>query len=74
MNSCDDTYRDLRLRLLQVGKDAAEWIATYFLPHPDVTVSDPKHFRELLGTWSVDPCDGRRGANATSATTKGHGQ
>jgi hypothetical protein len=56
---CDEKYHDLRLRLLEVGKDAAEWILTYLLPHPEVTVSSPGHFRELLRTWSADPCTQR---------------
>jgi len=54
---CDDKYRPLREELLEVGSNAAAWIQTYFLPLPDVTVSSPDHFRELLDSWSIDPCD-----------------
>ena len=54
---CDDEFRPLREELLQVGKNASRWIQTYLLPLPDVTVSSPEHFRELLQTWPVDPCD-----------------
>jgi len=54
---CDDTFRELRAQLLETGRNASAWILTYFLDLPDVTASSPEHFKELLQTWSVDPCD-----------------
>jgi hypothetical protein len=54
---CEDKFAELRRQLLEVGTVAAEWILAYFVPHPDVTVSSPEHFEELLRSWSVDPCD-----------------
>jgi hypothetical protein len=54
---CEDKYAVLRRQLLEVGTAAAEWILTYFVPHPDVTVSSPEHFEELLRSWSIDPCE-----------------
>jgi hypothetical protein len=54
---CDDVYADLRADLLEMGGIAAEWIKTYFIPLPDVKVSSPEHFIEMLNTWTTDPCD-----------------
>jgi hypothetical protein len=53
---CERKYKYLRHRLIEDGRIAAEWIVRYFLPHPDVTVSSPDHFRETLQSWSIDPC------------------
>jgi hypothetical protein len=57
---CEDKFADLRRQLLEVGTTAAEWILKYFVPHPDVTVSSPDHFEELLLSWSIDPCESSR--------------
>jgi hypothetical protein len=57
---CDRKYKYLRHQLVEIGKDAAEWIVKYFIEHPDVTVSSPDHFKELLETWSSDPCNKSR--------------
>ena len=54
---CDEEYSHLRARLVENGKVAATWIRNYFLPLPDVTVSSPTYFEELLQSWSIDPCD-----------------
>lgn len=56
LDICQPQYAELRNRLVQIGMDAAEWILTYFVPHPDVTVSNLVHFRDKLKTWSNDPC------------------
>lgn len=56
INICDGEFQQIRTELLENGRNAAAWIVTYFLGHPDVTVSSPAHFKELLQTWSVDPC------------------
>ena len=59
MNICDEKYKPLRDELIRNGSAASKWIRTYFLGHPDVTVSSPAYFRELLLTWLEDPCDTR---------------
>jgi hypothetical protein len=53
---CDDKLISLRMELVKNGMAAAEWILTYFRVHPDVTVSWPEDFQNILSTWSVDPC------------------
>jgi hypothetical protein len=53
---CDCMYAALREDILEVGKAASEWITTYFIDHPDVTISSKERFREVLGTWDTDPC------------------
>lgn len=60
---CDSLYNDLRSELLEIGRNASEWIETYFLKSPDVTVSSPDHFRTLLRSWSVDPCTKKSPSN-----------
>jgi Sulfotransferase domain len=55
-NVCEDRFAPLRGRLLSLGGDMAEWILTYFIHHPDVTVSSPESFEAMLRSWSVDPC------------------
>ena len=59
-NICDDKYFKLRETLVQNGKEASTWIQDYFMNHPEVTVSSPDHFRELLDRWQVDPCTTRK--------------
>lgn len=54
---CDGKFEELRKELIETGTTAAKWITDYFMVLDDVTVSNPDHFRELLDTWSADPCD-----------------
>ena len=56
LHICEDKYKDLRAELMRHSQAASLWIRKYFLPHPDVTVSSPEHFQELLKTWMTDPC------------------
>jgi hypothetical protein len=55
---CDESYREQRLQLLEIGSRAARWILDYLLPAKDVFVSNPHQFRELLEGYSQDPCYG----------------
>jgi hypothetical protein len=54
---CEDRYRPLRLALMDIAKPASEWIRTYFLQSPEVVVSSPEFFNDLLLEWMEDPCD-----------------
>uniref|UniRef100_A0A7S4J233 Sulfotransferase domain-containing protein n=1 Tax=Odontella aurita TaxID=265563 RepID=A0A7S4J233_9STRA len=54
---CDEEHAPVREILVQHGRDASEWITTYFLQSPDVTVSSRKLFVKLLEDWKKDPCD-----------------
>jgi len=56
LDICRPQYDELRSALLQHGRMASTWIRTYFIPHPDVTVSSPEHFAQHLSTWEEDPC------------------
>jgi hypothetical protein len=61
MDICLPEHDVLRTQLLQIAWQASEWITTYFLPLPDVTVPAPEHFRSvLLNDWRRDPCETRR--------------
>ena len=57
MNICDDKYSELRSELMEIGKNASEWIRKYFLENPDVVVSSPDHFKDILKMWRLDPCN-----------------
>lgn len=55
---CDKTFVELRKELMEISRNASDWIINYFLDLPDVTVSQPNHFIEMLSTsWKVDPCN-----------------
>jgi len=56
MDICEDRYGPLRAELVRNGRRASAWIRGYLLDHPDVTVSSPEYFRELLLSWARDPC------------------
>jgi hypothetical protein len=42
---------------MDIAKPASEWIRTYFMQSPEVVVSSPEFFNELLLEWMEDPCD-----------------
>lgn len=54
---CEPQYKALRDELILVGRDAAKWIETYFLPLPNVVVSSPDFVRQVLSTYQTDPCE-----------------
>jgi hypothetical protein len=54
---CEDRYRPLRRALMDIAQPASEWIRTYFMQSPDVIISSPEYFNELLLGWMDDPCD-----------------
>lgn len=54
---CDDKFTNLRAELIENGKEDANWIQTYFMVHPHVTVSSPEYFKQAISTWKDDPCD-----------------
>jgi hypothetical protein len=54
---CEPRYNDLRDELMKNAKEASTWILRYFLQSPDVVVSSPEYFNELMVSWSVDPCE-----------------
>jgi hypothetical protein len=57
LDICEDRYRPLRQALMDIAKPASEWIRTYFLQSPEVVVSSPEFFNDLLLKWMEDPCD-----------------
>jgi len=57
LDICVPTYKPLRRKLMKIARASSRWIRKYFLPHPDVIVSSPEHFNELLLTWMQDPCE-----------------
>jgi hypothetical protein len=57
LDICEDRYRPLRRALMDIAKPASEWIRTYFMQSPEVFVSSPEYFNELLLEWLEDPCD-----------------
>eukprot|EP00977_Amphora_coffeiformis_P023336 scaffold13016_cov154-Amphora_coffeaeformis.AAC.9 len=63
VNICEPQYKELRDELVLVGRDAAEWIETYFMPLPNVIVSSPDYFRQVLSTYQADPCEVEESSN-----------
>jgi hypothetical protein len=50
-------YVELRQNLMHIARSASVWIRDYFLNCPDVYVSSPDYFNQLLLDWMKDPCD-----------------
>lgn len=58
---CDQEHQDVRTRLQQQASESATWIQTVFLrQNPNVRVSSPKYFSQLLSAWHQDPCEDRK--------------
>jgi hypothetical protein len=53
---CDDKYSILRNMLVKSANQSQAWIRTYFLESPDVMVSSPAHFEDILDSYTLDPC------------------
>jgi hypothetical protein len=56
INVCDEKYAKKREALIKIGTSAQKWILVYFLASPDVMVSNPEHFRQVLESYQFDPC------------------
>lgn len=54
---CDDKYKDVRELLKAQASQSATWIQSVFLANPNVVVSSPEYFKQLLQTWHRDPCE-----------------
>jgi hypothetical protein len=52
-------YDKLRQNLMRISRAASRWIRQYFLHCPDVYVSSPDYFNQLLLDWMNDPCDAK---------------
>lgn len=57
---CDQKFADLRVELMRISVSASTWIRKYFMNLPDVVVSSPDRFEEILMTWLEDPCEAQR--------------
>ena len=57
LDICEEKYDHVRGALMEHARAASVWIREYFLPHPDVRVSSPEYFTELLELWLEDPCE-----------------
>ena len=53
---CSEEHEDVRRQLLDIGKHATFWLRKYFIHAPDVVVSSPSHFLEILDSYNKDPC------------------
>ena len=55
---CDSRYDPLRAELMRISNEASEWILhSGFLDNPDVYISSPQYFRNILEEhWKRDPC------------------
>ena len=53
---CEDQYKEVRDKLLEISINASTWIREYFLRSPDVVVSNRAVLEDHLRTWHIDPC------------------
>jgi hypothetical protein len=53
---CDRQYSKTRESLTNQGRNMRDWLTLYFLKSPDVFVSDPEHFHDILDSYASDPC------------------
>jgi len=61
INICDNEFIPLRQALLQVGRQASDWMLDYFLQAPRVYVSHRPMFEAAVREWKMDPCvEGQR--------------
>jgi hypothetical protein len=60
INICEESHRELHDELMKIARDSSLWIRHYFVTLPDVHVSSPEYFNELLESWMIDPCVARR--------------
>jgi hypothetical protein len=61
INICETQHDEVRRVLWQQAIVSSRWIHDEFLTNPNVQVSSPVYFTELLNRWLGDPC------NSTSA-------
>ena len=59
INICDPQHKEVHDELLSISRNASLWIRKYFVPLPDVHISCPEHFNDLILEWMVDPCIAR---------------
>jgi hypothetical protein len=52
-------HNKVRKILMKHATAASIWIREYFIASPDVTVSSPDRFKELVAAWMIDPCIAR---------------
>ena len=57
---CDDIHEAVRADLMDIATKSSLWLRKYFVASPDVHVSSPQRFNELLEAWMIDPCIERR--------------
>ena len=55
---CKSEYEPLRKELLHIGDLASKWINVFLRSkdNTEVVVSSPDYFRQLVASWSIDPC------------------
>lgn len=56
INICDDEYERVRADLMQMSVTTSLWLRQVFLHHPNVLVSSPDYFNEIMQRWGIDPC------------------
>ena len=59
---CGDHYSKLREHLVEIGKNASEWIEHYLLKSDRVYVYDREDFLKRIRKWAVDPCLAKKGS------------
>lgn len=68
---CEKQFDRVRTELMMAARSSSEWIRNYFMKHPEVTVSSPERFEEILKSWNMDPCDNFRSVNESQVYVEG---
>ena len=53
---CQSRYDGVRQAIIREANGTQYWIRNYFLKSPDVYVSNPDNFHEILDSYTRDPC------------------
>ena len=56
LNICEEQHDEIRQTLMAKSKRSAYYIRSYFIHAPDVTVSSPDYFLEIMASYFQDPC------------------
>jgi hypothetical protein len=71
INICDPEHAAVHTDLMDIARKSSVWLRKFFLPLPDVHVSSPDHFIELIENWMIDPCVARNNKGLESGRTDG---
>jgi hypothetical protein len=67
---CSADFSEVHSKLMQVSRNASQWIRGYFAQTPQVCTSSPEHFDHLISEWMKDPCQERRSNHSNNTSVQ----